>query len=76
MASDLSKMTYDELHKYNGIDSPNVYLSLKNIVFNVSSADFYKPGGPYNVLAGHDGSVALAKMTKEPEFVDHTKNKW
>lgn len=56
--------------------SPKVYIALKDEVFDVSNADFYKPGGPYVVLAGHDASVALAKMTKEPEFVDETKYKW
>ena len=76
MASDLPQMSYSELLPHNGVDKPTVYLALKNIVFDVSSADFYKPGGPYHVLAGHDASVALAIMTKEPEFVDHNKYNW
>jgi len=69
-------MTFEELKHYNGVDTPTVYIALKGLVFDVSEADFYKPGGPYNVLAGHDASVALAKMTKEPEFVDRNKYKW
>ena len=63
MAATQPKMTHAELLHHNGADLPTVYLALKNIVFDVSSSDFYKPGGPYHVLAGHDASVALAKMT-------------
>ena len=28
------------------------------------------------MLAGHEASVALAKMTQEPEFMDQNKYKW
>ena len=69
-------MTHAELLHHNGVEAPTVYLAIKNIVFDVSTSDFYKPDGPYHVLAGHDASVALAKMTKETEFMDHTKYKW
>ena len=69
-------MTHEELLQHNGVDAQTVYLALKKFVFDVSASDFYKPGGPYHVLAGHDASVALAKMTQELEFLDHNKYKW
>ena len=73
---ELPSMTYAELLKFNGTASEKVYFSLKGIVFDVSGSDFYKPGGPYHFLAGHEASVPLAKMTKEIEFLDQEKYKW
>jgi len=50
---------------------------LKGSVFDVSNADFYKPGGPYHVLAGHDASVALARMNLDPEVLNNpAKYNW
>ncbi len=74
--AELPTMTYAELAKYNGESSDKVYFSLKGVVFDVSGSDFYKPGGPYHYLAGHEASVALAKMSKEVEYVDNEKYKW
>ena len=74
---ELPTMSFVELAKFNGEGgSDKIYFSLKGIVFDVSGSDFYKPGGPYHYLAGHEASVALAKMSKELEFVDHEKLKW
>lgn len=73
----LPEMTHAQLLEYQGENEANgfkTYLALKGDVFDVSSADFYKPGGPYHVFAGHDASVGLAKMSKEPEMLD--KHDW
>ena len=74
--TDLPSMSYAELSKFDGVASEKIYFSLKGIVFDVSGSDFYKPGGPYHYLAGHEASVPLAKMSKETEFLDREKYKW
>ena len=75
----LPQMTHAQLLEYQGENEANgfkTYLALKGDVFDVSTADFYKPGGPYHVFAGHDASVGLAKMSKEPEMLDPAKHNW
>ena len=74
--TDLPSMSYAELSKFDGVASDKIYFSLKGIVFDVSGSDFYKPGGPYHYLAGHEASVSLAKMSKETEYLDLEKYKW
>ncbi len=78
-SQDLPKMTYEELLDYTGDNeatSNKTYLAIKGVVFDVSAAEFYKPGGPYHAFAGHDASVALAKMSKDTETLDPKKFKW
>ena len=74
--SQLKHFTYEELSKFDGQQEPQIYISIKNEVFDVSSSDFYKVGASYNVFAGHEASVALAKMKKEPEYLDPSKYDW
>ena len=72
-------MSHSQLAEYNGEQESTdnkTYIAIKGVVFDVSSADFYKPGGPYHYFAGHDASVALAKMSKEPEMLDPAKYSW
>lgn len=48
-----------------------IYLSLNGIVFDATKGrDFYGPGGPYEMFAGHECGVALAKMSFDKEHVD------
>lgn len=51
-------------------DKP-VYLALNGIVFDVTDGkNFYGPDGPYEMFAGHECGVALAKMSFDTEFID------
>ncbi len=72
----LPTFIHEELLKYNGRDDPKVYLAIKGVVLDVSTSDFYKEGGAYHIFAGHDASVALAKMSKDPEHLDPKKYNW
>ena len=69
MGSDGGMFTLAELHNYDGADGKPIYVSINRIVYNVTKArNFYGPGGPYHVLAGHDASYALAAMKLDGTF--------
>ncbi len=59
-------MTSEELEKNYRLGS-KVYVALKDLVYDVSSSEAYKPGSSYHVFAGKDASVALARMNFSPE---------
>jgi predicted heme/steroid binding protein len=63
------KFTLDEIRKYDGSNNKS-YIAVDGLVFDVSEAKFYKPGGPYAMFAGRDASVALAKMSFEPQWLE------
>lgn len=52
-------------------DLKPVYLSLNGTVFDVSEGrDFYGAGGPYELFAGRECGVALAKMSFDTKYLN------
>eukprot|EP00978_Attheya_sp_CCMP212_P001900 scaffold3917_cov53-Attheya_sp.AAC.2 len=80
-AEPLRNFTVAQLAKFNGqpdavnnranIEETPVYVSLNGIVFDVTKgSNFYGPGGPYELFAGRECGVALAKMSFDTTYLD------
>jgi len=62
--------TPQELLEYDGVKQKRVLLAVNFKVFDVTRGkDFYGPGGPYSVFAGHDASRGLATFSVGPDAV-------
>lgn len=73
----LRNFTIAQLKKFNGAmdkqmdEVKPLYLSLGGTVFDVTSgSEYYGPGGPYEMFAGRECGVALAKMSFEEKHMD------
>ena len=69
--------TAAQLKQFDGSKDPKthenkpVYLSLNGTVFDVSDGrDYYGPEGPYELFAGRECGVALAKMSFDTQYLD------
>lgn len=71
MSNRILKQTFtlDEIRKFDGTNEKS-YMAVDGIVFDVTNVEFYKSGGPYGLFAGRDASVALAKMSFEPQWLE------
>ncbi|OMH78438.1 putative steroid-binding protein 3 [Zancudomyces culisetae] len=61
----------ESLSRYDG-NNPSglIYIAIKGKVYDVSHrTQYYGRGGSYEILAGKDATVNLAKFTKDPEHI-------
>lgn len=59
--------TLADLDKHRGQDGGKILISLKGLVYDVSSArEMYGPGTGYGVFAGRDVTFCFAKMSLQP----------
>lgn len=62
------KITLEELAKHDGVQKPTTYVSLMNVIFDVTGSESYKPSGTYGKFAGKECSVALVKMSMDDKY--------
>ena len=67
-------MSREELKAFDGQEEGKaVLVGVRGRIFDVSEGrEFYGKGGPYNIFAGIDASVALARMSFKPEDLENT----
>ncbi|KAF1658707.1 UNVERIFIED_CONTAM: Protein vem-1, partial [Eudyptes robustus] len=65
-------MTLEELRPYDGVQDERVLLAVCGNIYDVTRGkDFYGPGGPYEKLAGHDATRALATFDAKAVKDEH-----
>ena len=61
----------EELRQYDGISHKQMYVSIKSVVYDVTSSQFFVPEKGYGMLwGGRDATYALAKMSLKPEHAN------
>ncbi|ODV84612.1 hypothetical protein CANARDRAFT_235893 [[Candida] arabinofermentans NRRL YB-2248] len=64
-------ITLQELSKYDGIQTPKIYIAIKSTVFDVTrNSASYAPDKSYHAFVGRDASRALGKSSLKPEDTD------
>jgi predicted heme/steroid binding protein len=61
-------LSLGQLSKYDGIQEPATYISIKHMILDVSGSEHYAPEGSYRIFVGKDVSVALAKMSFDEKY--------
>lgn len=66
-----TEWTLDEVRVHGPSAEGPMVLSLLGIVYDVSAGrEFFGPGGPYRIYAGHDATFALATMSMRSTDLD------
>jgi predicted heme/steroid binding protein len=69
--SQRKRFSLEDLAQYDGIRRPEVFIAVKGKVYDVSKKiKLYGPGGSYHLMAGHDASLSLAHMKRDPSLLD------
>jgi membrane-associated progesterone receptor component len=66
----LPDITEAQLANFNGTNEMPIYIAVRDVVYDMTDNGgwgFYSPGNAYEVFAGKDATVGLAKMTLKPE---------
>ncbi|GLE00653.1 hypothetical protein PINS_up009410 [Pythium insidiosum] len=70
-------LTKAELRRFNGVDDERrtCLVALNGVIYDVTANgwDHYGPDGTYSLFAGRDASVALARMSLDPEVLENTQ---
>jgi hypothetical protein len=71
-SSDLPKspisLSLSQLARFDGVQERGTYISIKNMILDVSGSEHYGPEGSYRIFVGKDVSVALAKMSFDEKY--------
>lgn len=66
--------TMEQLREFDGEGDKPIYVSLRGVVYDVSTArDFYGKGSCYQCFAGREASRAMAKLSFEESVIANTK---
>lgn len=66
----LPTLSLHELSKYDGVKNDRVFISVMNVVFDVTDSGYYNQESAYGVFAGTDCTVMLAVWKAEKEYAN------
>jgi len=74
-SSEIASLSVSDLSKFDGVQSPKIFISIEGTVFDVSSSKgAYGPGGTYSCFAGKEVAVALARMSFNSDDIGRPSN--